>query len=66
MTDDAAVVEAAVQALAKGTPDEQKAFWINAYNLLAIRTVVADSAPAERVALINVQLVPLDGRGVSP
>jgi hypothetical protein len=31
----------------------------------SIRTVVADSAPAERVALVNVQLVPLDGRAVS-
>ena len=27
-------------ALAKGSPDEQKAFWINAYNALVLRTVV--------------------------
>jgi len=27
-------------ALAKGTPDDQKAFWINAYNALVLRTVV--------------------------
>jgi hypothetical protein len=27
-------------ALAKGTADEQKAFWINAYNALVLRTVV--------------------------
>jgi hypothetical protein len=26
--------------LAKGTPDEQKAFWINAYNALVLRTVI--------------------------
>ena len=27
-------------ALAKGSPDEQKAFWINAYNALVLRTVI--------------------------
>ena len=27
-------------ALAKGTPDEQKAFWVNAYNALVLRTVI--------------------------
>jgi Protein of unknown function, DUF547 len=30
----------AATALAKGTTDEQKAFWINAYNALVLRTVV--------------------------
>jgi hypothetical protein len=30
----------AAAELAKGTPDEQKAFWINAYNALVLRTVV--------------------------
>ena len=30
----------AATALAKGTPDEQKAFWINAYNALVLRTVI--------------------------
>lgn len=30
----------AAVALAKGTADEQKAFWINAYNALVLRTVI--------------------------
>ncbi len=30
----------AATALAKGTPDEQKAFWINAYNAIVLRTVI--------------------------
>jgi hypothetical protein len=31
---------AAAIALAKGSPEEQKAFWINAYNALVLRTVI--------------------------
>ena len=36
----ASLNSSAAAALAKGTPDEQKAFWINAYNALVLRTVV--------------------------
>lgn len=31
---------AAASALASGSPDDQKAFWINAYNALVLRTVI--------------------------
>lgn len=36
----AALNSPAAIALAKGKPDEQKAFWVNAYNALVLRTVI--------------------------
>ena len=36
----ASLNNATAATLAKGTPDEQKAFWINAYNALVLRTVI--------------------------
>jgi Protein of unknown function, DUF547 len=46
----ASLSSAAASALAQGSRDEQKAFWINAYNALVLRTVIDQFPIRGRVA----------------
>lgn len=51
----------AATSLAKGSPEEQKAFWINAYNALVLRTVI-DNYPirgrAKEYPTVSIRQVP--------